>query len=706
MAQQNSFSLEDLLPGGKNYERMSPQNANISWWGNTPVKKDKDTCFFLNKEGKWKVLFTITDLIQSFSNNSYNKSYIPALTTVIFPKANKPVACFYSSKCIFHYNWKKKILEDYTEFASDVSWQDYCPTTGELAYNESKNLFIIKKEKNGKYGKPLQISRDGSREIVYGQSVHRDEFGISNGDFWSPDGSLLCYYRMDQSMISDYPLVDISTRIASLQLLKYPMAGMTSHKVSMGVFNPETKKNIWLQTGDNTDQYYCGISWSPDSKKIFLYNLNRDQNQLRLLQFDAITGIKEKVLFEESDPKYVHPEHGITFLPWDKDKFIYWSQKDGHDHLYLFSLKENRTLRKITNDKLGEILCVLGFNPASKSIILNSTALSPIQHNLFCVSIEKDKIVALGNSTGVHSGLLNTDGSQIIDSWSAHNVPHKIDLIKTDKKEITNLLSAQNPWKKYNKPEISCGSIKAADNKTNLYYRLIKPINFDPQKKYPAIVYVYGGPHVRLVEDCWNYNYRGWEIYMAQKGYVIFVLDNRGSSERGRKFEDVTYKHLGREEMKDQIRGTEFLKSLSYVDSTRLGIHGWSFGGFMTIDLMLTYPTTFKVAVAGGPVTDWKYYEVMYGERFMSTPQKNPKGYKENNLALRAGNLKGRLLIINGYNDPVCVPQHTLSFIRACETAGTHPDLLTYPGDEHNMMGRDRIHLHEHITRYFEDFLK
>ena len=253
---------------------------------------------------------------------------------------------------------------------------------------------------------------------------------------------------------------------------------------------------------------------------------------------------------------------------------------------------------------------------------------------------------------------------------------------------------------------VSCISDKAADGKTDLYYRLVKPVNFDPNKKYPTVVYVYGGPHAHNVEAAWNYLTRPWEVYMAQRGYVVFVVDNRGSENRGFEFESCTHRHLGDIEMQDQLEGVKYLKSLPYVDADRIGVHGWSFGGFMTTNLMCSYPDVFKVGVAGGPVIDWKYYEVMYGERYMDTPQENPEGYASSSLLNKAKNLKGRLQIIVGYNDPTCVMQHSLSFLRACEDAGTQPDYFVYPGDGHNMMGHDMVHLHERITRYFDDYLK
>jgi dipeptidyl-peptidase-4 len=268
------------------------------------------------------------------------------------------------------------------------------------------------------------------------------------------------------------------------------------------------------------------------------------------------------------------------------------------------------------------------------------------------------------------------------------------------------LFTADDPWQGYDVPGYSCGTIKAADGTTDLYYRMVKPHDFDPAKQYPTVVYVYGGPHAHNVEASWHWQSRNWETYMAQKGYIVFILDNRGSENRGRDFEQVTFRQLGQVEMQDQMQGVAFLKTLPYIDMQRLGVHGWSFGGFMTISLMLNYPDTFKVGVAGGPVIDWKWYEVMYGERYMDTPQQNPEGYEKTSLINKAKNLKGKLQIIIGYNDPTVVPQHALSFLKACVEADTQPDFFVYPGEGHNMMGHASVHLHERITQYFEDYLK
>ena len=556
-------------------------------------------------------------------------------------------------------------------------------------------------------GNTRQLTTDGSRDIVYGQSVHRNEFGIEGGLFWSPDGNRLAFYRMDQSMVTDYPLVDIDTRVAEQAPEKYPMAGMASHKVTVGVYDLATGNTVYLKAGDPTDRYFTNISWSPDSKTIYMFELNRDQNDCRLVSYDASNGEKKAELYREQDDKYVEPQHPIAFLPWDCTKFVMQSQKDGYNHLYLLDAN-GKEIRQITKGN-WVVMDMLGFNTKEKTIVYSSNQISPIQRNTFAITVDGAKTKQLDNGKGYHYASLSGKSGYVLDRYSEPDVPRAIDIAPTTIKAKNKPLAyfrADNPWKDYAVPEYSCGSIKAADGTTDLFYRMVKPVNFDETKKYPTIIYVYGGPHAHNVDASWHYGSRGWETYMAQKGYLLFILDNRGSENRGKDFEQATFRHLGQEEMKDQMKGVEYLKSLPYVDEARIGVHGWSFGGFMTTSLMTNYPDVFKVGVAGGPVIDWKWYEVMYGERYMDTPESNPEGYAQTSLISKAKNLKGKLQIIIGLNDPVVVPQHALSFIKECILQGTQPDFFVYPGEPHNMRGHQSTHLHERISQYFDDYLK
>ena len=698
---KKSFTLDDLMWGGSNYWNLQPKSYSAAFWGDKLVKLSvDDAALAFNEKGKdagMKRLFTVEDVNAALDTARIGKVY--NILYASFPYADRTEVLLSTSKQRFLYDWATRKVVWQQPTTAGIQHSEFCAASKSEAYVKDWNLFVRTAD-----GKAHQVSKDGTRQLQYGMSVHRNEFGIEKGTFFSPSGKLLAFYRMDQSMVTDFPLIDISPRVAQLAPEAYPMAGMTSHKVQVGIYNPETETTVYLQTGDPTDRYFTNIAWSPDEKTVYVIELPRTQDKAELVAYDAATGRRGAVLYTETNPKYVEPMHPIVFLPWDADKFIYQTRRDGYNHLYLMSVSGGEP-KQLTKGEF-EVLQFLGFHAASKSVIIKSNEASPIRHNLYAVNLKTLKRTLLDNGRGTHRATLSAGGAWLLDRWSAPDTFRQTELVSTGGAKSVVLQTDGTPWKDYEVPEISGGTLKAADGKTDLYYRLVKPVGFDPAKKYPAVVYVYGGPHAHNVDESWNYLMRPWEAYMAQKGYVVFVVDNRGSENRGFEFESATFRHLGEVEMEDQMKGVEFLTSLPFVDKDRLGVHGWSFGGFMTTNLMCSHPDVFKVGVAGGPVIDWKYYEVMYGERYMDTPQENPEGYERCSLLNKAKNLKGRLQIIVGLNDGTCVLQHSLAFLRACEDAGTQPDYFVYPGQEHNMMGSDMVHLHERITRYFEDYLK
>lgn len=718
-AQEKQFTLEDLNFGGENAYKFYPENRYTTWWGDRLIRQELDYVAEVDKNnGKEKRLVTLEEINRNLKLS--DSTLIRHLYNAMFPYPDQAIICVKNSRERFLYDfnhkkmiWRSGVLKadenpDVYGDPEQISlWNSISRAT---AYVSGDQLYIMDSKQ-----KITKLTSDGSRNIVYGQSVHRNEFGIDGGLFWSPKGNRLAFYRMDQSMVTDYPLVDIpevdwtpqkgESRIAKAAPDKYPMAGETSHKVTVGVYDLKSGKTIYLNAGDPTNRYFTNIAWSPDEQTIYMFELNRDQNDCRLVSYNALTGDKISEIYRETDKKYVEPLHPISFLPWNNDEFVIQSQKDGYNHLYLFS-KEGKQLKQITQGK-WVVMNVLGYNTRRHSIIYESNELNPLQKNVWLVDVNTGKrTLADDSGKGWHNGTISTSGQYILDNYSEPTIPRKIAIIDTENGHHTPYLTAADPWKGYNQPEFSTGTIKAADGITDLYYRMVKPIGFNPAKKYPTVIYVYGGPHAHNVDARWHWSSRSWETYMAQKGYLIFVLDNRGSENRGKDFEQVTFRHLGQEEMKDQMKGVEFLRSLPYVDMNRLGVHGWSFGGFMTISLMTNYPDVFKVGVAGGPVIDWKWYEVMYGERYMDTPQTNPEGYAQTSLLTKAKNLHGKLQIIIGTNDGTVVPQHALSFLKACIASGTQPDFFVYPGEPHNMRGHQSVHLHERITQYFEDYLK
>ena len=707
MSAQKQFTLEDLNYGGNNFHNMVPKNRYTAWWGDQLVRTDAEFCALIDKNtGKETRLFSVDDINKWVA--SIGNIKVHSLYHATFPYPNQQLVLLNSNKMRMLVNWKTKQVV-WKQDAKDENFADWNAQSRAVAFVKGDNLYV-----NNAQGTLKQLTKDGSRDIVYGQSVHRDEFGIYKGTFWSNDGQKLAFYRMDQSMVADYPLVDIDTRIATETPVRYPMAGEKSHLVTVGIYDLNTDKTVYLNTGDPTDRYFTNIAWAPDGKLIYLIEMNRAQNHYSLDAYDPATGNKTATLYTESSDKYVHPMHAITFLPWDKSRFILQSEKDGYNHLYLFDTG-GKQIKQLTTGK-WIVVDLLGFNAKTKEAIILSTEASPIQNNLYAVNLQTGTRRLLDNGKGCHANTTGEGGSHkpalsfsgqwILDSYTEPTVPRNIDIVNVASAKAMRYFTAENPWVGYTVPEYTCGKIKAADGTTDLYYRMVKPTNFDPNKKYPTIIYVYGGPGVRNVEARWHYWSRGWETYMAQKGYLLFILDNRGSSARGLAFEQATFHHLGVEETKDQMKGVEYLTSLPYVDKDRMGVHGWSFGGFMTTTLITSHPEVFKVGVAGGPVIDWKWYEVMYGERYMGTPQNNPKGYAESSLLSKAKNLKGKLQIITGMNDPVVVPQHCLNFLQECIKVGTQPDFFVYPSEPHNMRGHQSTHLHERISQYFDDYLK
>ena len=568
------------------------------------------------------------------------------------------------------------------------------------------------------------VERGDGYNIVLGESVHRNEFGINGGLFWSPKASKLAFYRMDQSMVLDYPIVNTKARQAEVRNIKYPMAGMKSHEVTVGVWDAAAKKLVYLNTARDTtvherEMYLTNIAWSPDEKYLFIAKVNREQNHMWLEQYDATTGAFMKVLFEESHSRYVEPCEPMIFTP-KGDQFLWFSMRDGYKHLYLYNM-DGTLVKQVTKGEY-EVEGFIQFDKKGEHIFIYANKDNPAGRDAYRVSLKNGMMWRLTTDDGTHNVAINEAGDCFVDVYSSVSVPARAmwNSVKygskgqLSKQSARELYRSENPLKDYAMPTVKLGTIKAADGKTDLYYRLITPPGVDPSlltphsslKKYPTLVYVYGGPHSQLVTDSWLGGGNLYFMFLAQQGYVVFTVDNRGTDNRGFEFESCTHRRLGEIEMADQMEGVKFLKSLPYVDENRIGVEGWSFGGFMTITMKLAHPEVFKVGCAGGPVIDWKWYEIMYGERYMDTPQENPDGYAATSLLDKAKDLEGRLLVIHGAEDNTVVWQHSLEFIERCINNLKQFDYFAYPHHEHNVLGRDRLHLYQKMFQYYEDFLK
>jgi dipeptidyl-peptidase-4 len=566
---------------------------------------------------------------------------------------------------------------------------------GIYAYTKENNLFCFDGEREH------QITNFEDKNIVCGQSVSRNEFGISGGIFFSPDGKKIAFYQKDESRVTDFPLLDINTRTGTLRNIKYPMNGMDSEHVSLGVYDIASGKTTYLNVTDfDAERYLTCITWSPDSERIYIQVLDRAQKNIHLNSYNASTGEFLKQILSEHNDRWVEPQYQLVFLKNDPSRFIYSTDnRDGFWNLYICNdegkverlTKVNADVKYVAQD--------------DKFVYYTSAEVSPAESHLFKVEIASGKATRLTKEAGWHEPVMSKSGKFYLDTYSSLNVPRVVDLGRTDLKPSRELFRAEDPTVGYNFCNIELGKIKSADGKFDNFYRLIKPLDFDPTKKYPVILYVYGGPHSQMVKNNYQASLRRWEMYMAQHGYVVFVMDNRGTQNHGAEYEKAIHRQCGQAEMEDQMVGMRWLMSHDWVDQERIGVHGWSYGGYMTISLITNYPDVFKVGVAGGPVIDWKWYEVMYGERYMDNTHNNPEGFAKTSLINKATSLKGKLLICQGAVDNVVVWQHSLSFIRECIKNHVQVDYFPYPCAEHNVYGKDAVHLYQKITNYFEDYL-
>ena len=568
---------------------------------------------------------------------------------------------------------------------------------GEIfAYVVSNNLFVTANSQT------TQVTTDGTYEIVNAKTVHQSEFGITKGIFWSPNGNALAYYKMNQADVDDYPIIDWTTYPATNKNIKYPMAGKKSHYVTAFIYNLKNNTSTKIKTEGPKEQYLTNIAFSPDEKVVYIAVLNREQNHFKLNEYNASTGDFIKTLFEEKDEKYAEPLNPMLFVKNNPSQFIWQSRRDGYNHFYLYNI--NGTLIKQLTKGNWEVKDDLGFDEKGENLFFHAAEQSPINQDFYSVNIKSGKTKRLTQDNGYHTAVLSKKGDFFIDNFSSCYTPREYRIINASTGKSTTIFKADNPIKDYQLGKWNLFTIKNIEG-TDLHCRMFKPVNFDSTKKYPVIVYLYNGPHSQMVTNTWMAGGELWYQYMAQKGFIVFTLDGRGTNYRGKAFEQAIHRNVGTKEMEDQISGVNYLKTLPYVDATRLGVHGWSYGGFMTTSLMSRYPGVFKVGAAGGPVIDWSYYEIMYGERYNDTPQENKEGYDKNNLLNHVANLKGKLLMIHGAQDPVVVWQHSIMYQKKAVEKGVQVDYYVYPGHEHNVLGKDRAHLMEKICNYFIDNL-
>ncbi len=689
-AQKQEITLEDAIMkqgafyGQRMYNLQWTKNVNeYSYYGKEGVINISDF------DGN-KISISADDINSSLDENQKIEKVPYDITWL-----SKDVFQFSANEKVYQYFVKEKTTKVMYVYRPGAENIDFTTKGDYLAYTIDNNLYISSAK-----GEKIITNDAKESNVVNGQAVHRVEFGITKGTYWSPKGDVLAYYRKDESMVEDYPLVNVMAREAKLEAIKYPMAGMKSEEVTLVLYNVETQKKVTVRTGEPKEQYLTNIAWSPDQKYIYIAILNRDQNHVKLNQYNATTGKFEKTLLEEKSDVYVQPLNKMEFISGRNNEFLWRSERDGYDHYYRYNTN-GKLLNQVTK---GDWAVMDMISVDKKNVYFTATANNGLDRVIYKSSIKNSKSKLLSKVSGVHSAKISADKKYILDSWSSLEVPSTTDLISASNgKVVKQLLKSDNPLANVNIGKIELGTIKAGDGVTDLNTRTIYPANFDSSKKYPVLVYVYNGPGVQLILNSWLARSSMWMPYLANQDYIVYTVEGRGSENRGVAFEQVIFRHLGDAEMEDQIKGVDYLKSLPFIDADRIAVHGWSYGGYMTTNLMTTYPDVFTTGVAGGPVIDWKWYEIMYGERYMDTPQSNPEGYESSSLLPKAKNLKGKLLLIHGDVDPTVVIQHSMRFVKQCIDDGVQVDYFIYPQHEHNVRGKDRIHLMRKVLDYIQD---
>jgi len=686
-AQQKELSLRDAVLGY--YKGLYPKTLrNLQWVKNTDQ--------FLYREGQGVVIKNTTNQALKKVNLEQLKKVLPDAKYFPYIEVATPDFLMFTkdnAKVLYDYNQGSITKINYPDGAEN---QDFNDKKQVVAYTLDNNLYIATKEKQDI---PVAVFKD--KNIVSGQAIARSEFGITKGTFWSPSGSKLAFYQKDETNVDNYPLVDITVTPAQLHNIKYPMNGRGSEEPGVGVYDMQTGKTVYLKLFKDAgkEHYATNLTWGPNENYIYLAEINRDQDHMWFNKYDAQTGNFVKTLFEETNKKWVEPEHPAYFIPNGKNEFIWLSERDGYMNLYKYNT-EGKLINQLTHNK-WVTNDIVGFSNKGKYVYITGTGSDARDKKLFRVHTKNGKIKTLTPKSGQHRIDFNEYAGYYLDNFSNTDTPREIYLQDVACQKNISLLKAGNPLQDYkinSKPEMFQITGEYGDK---LYARMFKPLNFDPSKKYPVLVYVYGGPHAQMITNRWLGGARLWMHWLAtQKEYIVFTLDNRGSGNRGFAFESVIHRKAGEAAMEDQLTGVKYLKTLPYVDANRIAVHGWSYGGFMTTSLMLRHPGVFTTAVAGGPVTDWKYYEVMYGERYMDTPQENPEGYATARVGKYLENLKGKMLLIHGSVDDVVVPQHSMTLLKEAVEKEVQLDFFTYPMHKHNVRGKDRVHLMQKVLDY------
>ncbi|MDA3881684.1 MAG: prolyl oligopeptidase family serine peptidase [Bacteroidales bacterium] len=679
----STFAQKDITLKAIKHRNFYPtQLQHIQWVPNTSQCSyvRNDSLFTQNLSEPEKFIIDRSNLAQKIDFQLYS-----------LPKhiwLNKSTLRFITDTAIFDYSTKKNKIKSSIRIPSNSYGIRHSENVN-FTYILNRNLFIRTQDKTIRLAIP--------KTYYVSDSIYRNEFGYSQGSFWSARGDYLIYICKNDSAIPDYHYISTKTIPPNVSTYKYAFAGGNYEKIKIGIYSLQRDTSVFLSLR-TTEGYYTNPTFNFNENKIYLFHLNRSQDSSHLEEYDVETGKYIRTIFSETHAKYVEPLFPVYFTNSDSS-FYFISRKNEYQHLYSYSLPSNReTQLTHGNWEISDI----HINP-SQIIAEGSSEKNPTNRYIYHIT---DSSVSVVDSTdGTHTCVTHPTLPYAIETFHSISQAHSYSIFNTQNNTSKSIFSSVNPLEHFKTPNVNFGKIVAADDSTELYYSMIKPPDFSENKQYPVIIDVYGGPHLQIVRNSWMCGYDITSYILASQGYIIFSVDNRGSWGRGIEFENTTHLQLGQIEALDQKKGIDFLYTLPYVDTNRIGTYGWSFGGFMSITLLQQFPEHIQASVAGSPVTDWKYYEVMYGERYMNTPENNPEGYHQSSLVSHVDAIEGNLLLFYGGHDKVTVPAQSIEFIETCNSRGIPIETHFFPTQEHHMSGYHKLVVLEKIISFFRDNL-
>ncbi|MBW7888714.1 MAG: S9 family peptidase [Bacteroidetes bacterium] len=594
----------------------------------------------------------------------------------------------------FIYNLAAKTFKQLTDVSEPQYNQKFSPDGSKLGFVRNNNIYVV----DISSGKETQITSDGTEHIINGKFdwVYEEEFGISDGWRWSPDGKKIAFWRLDENRVPEYTMTEWDSTHLKLITMRYPKPGDQNSIAKIGVADISTLKTIWIDTGDDDNIYLPRMQWGGDNNTLVVEKMNREQNLLEIMYADAASGKTNVFLTEKSDTWLDEP---TTPVYLKNGNFIWMSDRDGYNHLYLYK-KDGTLINQITKGQ-WEVDNFYGVNEKDNTLYFSSSEISPIERHIYSVKLDGTKKKQLTNEAGTHSVNFSPTFDYFLEYFSNVDTPTKVRMNDGNGKLLRIMEENEmSVLKEYSLPKTTFFSFTTSDGQS-LNASIIKPADFDSTKKYPVLFYTYGGPGSQVVKNSWGGQNYLWYAMLAQKGYLVFMLDNRGTGFRGSKFKKITYHNLGKWEVNDQIEGAKYLATLSYVDKNRIGIWGWSYGGYMSCMTILNGADYFKTAIAVAPVTHWKFYDTIYAERYMGTPEANPEGFKESSPLTYADKLKGNFLLIHGTSDDNVHFQNSVNLVTALQKANKQFSTMYYPDKNHGIYGGTiRLHLYTLMTNF------